>query len=314
MKANEVYRKTLKFAWIKLGMGMATVLLSVLLFAIIMGISLLMKSAEVGLIGLGIWFAGTLTISYIINTYFGYLVKAGHVAVIAETFRTGQVPSDEVHYGIGMVKSRFATSNIYFLLDRLVSGAVNQLQSAVGRVESLLDFVPGMSMIAGFAKSLIRIGLGYVDECCLGYTFYNSEQSAFKSAADGVVIYFQNWKTLLKDAVKISIVVILGTVVASILPVYAFVLLFRALGWFTVIGFIAGVVVGCVIRYAFVDSYILVRMMSTYMQVAPSTEISFDLYGKLSKLSGKFKELCKRAESEISNLGNDGAYADNMAG
>ena len=128
-----------------------------------MGISVLMESEEVGVIGLLIWFAGTLLISYIINTYFGYLVKAGHVAVIAETFRTGQVPADEVNYGIRMVKSRFATSNIYFVLDRLVSGAVNQLQSAVGKVESFLDFVPGMSIIAGFAKSLIRIGLGYVE-------------------------------------------------------------------------------------------------------------------------------------------------------
>ncbi len=314
MKANEVYTKTLKFAWIKLGMGLATVLLSIILFAIVMGISVLMESEEVGMIGLLIWFAGTLLISYIINTYFGYLVKAGHVAVIAETFRTGQVPADEVNYGIRMVKSRFATSNIYFVLDRLVSGAVNQLQSAVGKVESFLDFVSGMSIIAGFAKSLIRIGLGYVDECCLGYTFYNNQQSAFKSAADGVVIYFQNWKTLLKDAAKVSLIVIIGTVVASILPVYLFVLLFKALGWFTFIGFVVGVIVGCVVRYAFIDSYILVRMMSSYMQVAPTTVISFDLYGKLSRLSGKFRELCKRAGNEIGNAGMNNTYSGNMAG
>ena len=57
MKANEVYTKTLKFAWIKLGMGLATVLLSIILFAIVMGISVLMESEEVGVIGLLIWFA-----------------------------------------------------------------------------------------------------------------------------------------------------------------------------------------------------------------------------------------------------------------
>ena len=38
----------------------------------------------------------------------------------------------------------------------------------------------------------LDISLGYVDECCLGYTFYHPAQNPYKSAADGVIIYFQN--------------------------------------------------------------------------------------------------------------------------
>ena len=48
------------------------------------------------------------------------------------------------------------------------------------------------------------------------------------------------------------------------------------------------------VKYAFIDSWILVKMMSSYMQVAPATQVTFDLYGKLSGLSGKFKELFKK--------------------
>ena len=44
----------------------------------------------------------------------------------------------------------------------------------------------------------LDIFLGYVDECCLGYTFAHPEQNAYKLAADGVVIYFKNWKKNMK--------------------------------------------------------------------------------------------------------------------
>ena len=35
------------------------------------------------------------------------------------------------------------------------------------------------------------------------------------------------------------------------------------------------------------------------MEVAPQTEISYDLYDKLCKLSGKFKDLFNKARNEL---------------
>lgn len=60
------------------------------------------------------------------------------------------------------------------------------------------------------------------------------------------------------------------------------------------IGFIISLLFAYTVKYAFIDSWILVKMMSSYMQVAPATQVTFDLYGKLSGLSGKFKELFKK--------------------
>ena len=58
--------------------------------------------------------------------------------------------------------------------------------------------------------------------------------------------------------------------------------------------FIISLLFAYTVKYAFIDSWILVKMMSSYMQVAPATQVTFDLYGKLSGLSGKFKELFKK--------------------
>lgn len=113
---------------------------------------------------------------------------------------SGQVPEKQVQVAKEMVTQRFGTANIYFVLDKLVSGAVRQLQNALGQAGNALDFVPGMDAMVKVGKMFIGISLNYVDECCLGYTFYQKEQNAFKSAGDGVVIYAQNGKRLLQDA------------------------------------------------------------------------------------------------------------------
>ena len=48
------------------------------------------------------------------------------------------------------------------------------------------------------------------------------------------------------------------------------------------------------------------------MEVAPTTEITFDLYGKLSKISGKFKELFNKGKAEEPQMAYAGAGQPNV--
>lgn len=41
-----------------------------------------------------------------------------------------------------MVSERFLTANVYFAVDRLVSGAVSQLQKGLQKVDDLLGNIP----------------------------------------------------------------------------------------------------------------------------------------------------------------------------
>lgn len=298
MTAKEVFFKTMQFGWIKLGLGLLNILIAVVLFAILMGISVLFKSEGVGAVMFIVWLVLIGIVNFFLNHYIGYLVKAGHVAVIAMAFKTGQVPASPFDMGKTMVKERFGTSNVYFALDKLVSGSIKQLQRALGRItDSLLGALPGADGVKSLTNMFLDISLGYIDECCLGYTFYYPEQNPYKSAADGVVIYAQNWKTLLKDAAKTTGVVILSFIVVLLIAFVLFGGLFRLFGWSGFMAFVISILLACTVKYAFIDSWILVKMMSTYMQVAPVTNITFDLYGKLSRLSGKFKELFNKGNS-----------------
>ena len=86
-----------------------------------------------------------------------------------------------------------------------------------------LENIPGMESLVSFARTFIDIALGNLDECCMAYTFYQADQSSFKSAADGVVIYFQNWKTILKDALKTAVIVVVISGIAWFLLMFGIV-------------------------------------------------------------------------------------------
>lgn len=297
MKAKDVYLKTMKFVWLKLALGAAMILFSLITMAICLGLGSL-GNGEGMIIAFWIWLILVCGVFVWVNRYIGYMLKAGHVAMVTTAVTTGSLPENQLEAAKEMVKERFATANVYFVVDRLVSGAVSQIQKGLGKIDNLLGGIPGVSALVSFAQMFVQIALGYVDECCLGYTFLHKEQSAYKSAADGVVIYFQNWKKLLKDAAITALIVIGVSLLAWLLPFLIFWGIFSAIGVHWVFAIIVAIMFAAVIRSSFVDSWMMVKMMVSYMEVAPTTQITFDLYDKLCKLSGKFKSLFNKGQAE----------------
>jgi hypothetical protein len=310
MKAGDIFSKTMPFVWAKLLLGLATVVVSAILFGILMGLAWLFNSEGVTAIMFLIWLGAIGVVRFILMHYIGYMLKAGHIAVITEAVTTGQVPENQVSYGKQRVLERFGTSNIYFAVDKLVSAAVKQIQKGIGKLGNALDFIPGMGAVTGLAQFFIELSLGYIDECCLGYTFYKREQGAFKSAADGVAIYAQNWKKLLSNAAKTMALVILGLLGTTLALFVVLGLLFRLFAWPGWAAFVIALLIALAVKFAFIDSYILVRTMAAYMEDAPTTVIAFDLYGKLSGISSKFKELWNKGRQEDLASVPRSAYAE----
>ncbi len=298
MNSKQLFSKTMPFVWAKLALGGATVLISVLLLAIFMGLGWLFGDTAM-VIMFVLWISATGVVRLVIMRYMGYLVKAGHIAVIAEAFSTGQIPANQVEYGKAVVTQRFATSNIYYAVDELINGAVKQIQNGIGKVSNALDFIPGIEAVAGLAQFFVSISLGYIDECCMGWTFLKKEQDAFKSAADGVVIYAQNWKVLLKDAAKTMLKTLLLTIGLALLIFVPVGLIFKILKWSGLAAFLLACLIAWVVKFAVMDSYIMIEMMSSYLTVAPNTVITFDLYSKLAGISSKFKELWEKGGSNV---------------
>uniref|UniRef100_UPI003FF0E8DE hypothetical protein n=1 Tax=Bilophila wadsworthia TaxID=35833 RepID=UPI003FF0E8DE len=298
MTAKEIYFKTMRFNWLKLALGFAMILASLVLLALCLGLGWLFGTEGMGVMFL-VWLGGTGVIRFVVMHYCGYMLKAGHVAIIAEAVTTGHVPDDQIDTARRMVAERFAASNVYFAVDKLVDGAIRQLQAVLERAGSFLSGVPGFDAVMKIVRLFLSIALGYVDECCLGYTFHKKDQNTFKSAADGVVIYYQNWKFLLKNA-ALTTAFVVGAIIAVTIVVFLIIGgLFVTLGWDRHVAFFLAVFVAFAVKFAFIDSWILVNMMTSYMQVAPATEIPFDLYGQLCACSAKFRELYEQGCREV---------------
>ena len=237
MNAEQLFRKTMPFCMAKCALGGVMVLIMGLLLAIFAGIGWLF--GDTGLfIGFLIWCGSIKYVHLLIMNYVGYLFKAGHIAVLAEAAATGRVPSNQVEYGKELVKERFVTANVYLALDKLIAGAVKQIQRKIEKASNYLDFIPGMDKAASLVKWFVELSLGYIDECCLGYTFYQSQQGAFQSACDGVVIYAQNVKHLLKNAAMTMLKLILATLAAVLVIFIPVGVLFKLLRWSGLFAFV----------------------------------------------------------------------------
>ena len=86
-------------------------------------------------------------------------------------------------------------------------------------------------------------------------------------------------------------------------------LLFKIFKWSGFAAFLLALLIAWVVKFAFLDSYIMCQMMVSYMQVAPNTVITFDLYSKLCGISSKFKELFQKGQAEDPQPAYAGAAA-----
>lgn len=299
MKPFEIFQKTMIFVWMRLGINFAISIGAILwavLWVVIAGaighpvagvLAIIAIVASVKLVGLA-------------QQYVGYMVKSAQIAVVAETFQTGSVPDQMVAFGKEKVKQKFATANVYILLDKLVSGSVRQIHKVVNiSVGWIENIIPQASIVTNLLKKFTTLTLTYVDECCLCYTFMKGEQSAFQSAADGVVIYFQNWKGLLKSSAKgtgIAFLVELVVGIVVFLIALAVVKLFGS-GFAWMIALVVAVCVVYSLRDAFLGSYMMIYTMENFYREVQTGKISVDLYGKLCGMSKKFKELFEKGGS-----------------
>ena len=120
LKAGTIYRKTIQFCWLKLLVGVLHIIVAGILLGVLIGLWKLFSSQSIGIVLFIIWLSLLGIINFIFKHYLDYLLKAGHVAVIARSFRDGTIPDTPFKTGAQMVKQRFGTSNVYFVIDKLL--------------------------------------------------------------------------------------------------------------------------------------------------------------------------------------------------
>lgn len=247
-----------------------------------------------------------------LERYVLYMVKVAHISVVVELLRSGQIPEGkgQIAYGKDQVKENFGSANVAFIIDKMVHGAVKQIQSWLLRVGEFFSFVPGSKSIIGIINAVMSVSLNYIDEAVVSYIILRKnekrEETVWKSASDGVVLYAQSWKGIIKTAAA-SVVFIVGFSVMMFL-VFALPLMAISkflsrntpeMGFFLgAIALIGAYVLTLALKRALVDPIVTVAMIRAYQMSIQNLEPAMDLEQKLLGVSSRFKGLHKKGMEE----------------
>jgi hypothetical protein len=225
-----------------------------------------------GIIGFGLVSAAV----YWIREYILYIVKAGHIAVMVHLIDGREVPGgqSQIAYARQVVTRRFAEANILFVLDQLIKGVVKSF------------------------NAVIRMSLTYVDEIILGYNIRSDSAAPFDTARQGVVLYAQNGKTMLKNALWLSVlmwglalVVFLTTLAPAAAVLYA--MPGELAGW----GFVLAIVFTWAFSAAFIEPFCIAALMQVYFRAIEGQKPDPEWDRRLSETSKQFRELKDKASA-----------------
>src|SRR5690606_25287283 len=157
-----------------------------------------------GIAGFGL----TGAVMYWLREYILYIVKAGHIAVLVELLDGKTLPEGrgQIAHATAVVKERFVQASVLFALDQLVKCVIRTITGLARGILSILP-LPGIRQLMSILKAFLRIAVGFVDEVILAHAIRSRSTDAWASAREALVLYGQNWKTMLKNAAWLTVFV-----------------------------------------------------------------------------------------------------------
>ena len=234
---------------------------------------------------------------YWIREYILYVVKAGHIAVMVHLIDGRDVPDgqNQIAYAKQVVTERFAEANILFVVDQLVKGAIRAITGLLGGIAAFLP-IPGLSGLISFINTVIRLSLTYVDEIILGYNIRINSSSPFETARQGVVLYAQNGKTMVKNAVWLAVIMWgVSFVIFLLMLAPAAAILFMMPGQLAGWAFVLAIVFAWAFKAAFIEPFAIACLMQVYFKTIEGQTPNAEWEQRLNTVSTRFRDLATKA-------------------
>ncbi|MBZ9763128.1 hypothetical protein LB553_19905 [Mesorhizobium sp. CA8] len=234
---------------------------------------------------------------YWIREYILYVLKAGHIAVMVHLIDGHDVPDGQgqIAYAKEVVTQRFAEANILFVVDQLVKGAIRAITGVIGGIAAFLP-IPGLSGVVSFINTVIRLSLTYVDEIILGYNIRINSSSPFETARQGVVLYAQNGKHMVKNAVWMAVIMwgvsfVIFLLMLAPAAAILWVMPGQLAGW----AFVLAIVFAWAFKAAFIEPFAIASLMQVYFEAIEGQAPNPEWDRRLAETSSKFRELRDKA-------------------
>ncbi len=247
-----------------------------------------------GLVGFGL----TSAILYLAREYILYLVKAAHIAVLVEIYDGRPIPAGQkqITYGAEFVKTHFAESSVLFGVDQIIKAVLRIITGTLNTITAFLP-IPALQTAIRLFEAILRVSLTYVDELILAYLIRTRTTNPWASAQDALILYAQNYKHFLKNAVWLAIfmwgltlaifLVLLGPAagIAAIMPGH------NGGIWVLAIAFIFA----WALKAAILEPFALAALMQVFFKTIEGQTPDPVWSERLSTASTRFRELAGKA-------------------
>lgn len=238
---------------------------------------------------------------YWLREYILYIVKAGHIAVMTHLADGRDVPSGkgQIAYAREVVTDRFGEASVLFVLDQLIKAVIRVITGLIGGIAAFIP-VPGLDGLVRFANAVMRNSLTYVDEIILAYNVRTESSSPFETARHGIVLYAQNGKAMVKNAVWLTVfswIVAFAIFLFMLAPAAALLYFMpgQAGGW----AFVMAIVMAWAFRAAFIEPFVIVSLMQVYFTKIEGQVPDPEWDRRLAGASSKFRELADKAGESL---------------
>ncbi len=235
--------------------------------------------------------------AYWSREYLLYLVKAAHIAVLVDVLDGKPLASSrtQIDNAQQLIRARFTEASVLFGVDQLVKGVLRTLNRLMLALTSWLP-VPGLSNLVAFVNRVIEMSLTYVDEIIIAYHLRSGSDNPWQSCRDALVLYAQNYKALLRNAVFLTLFMYLLTFLVFLLvlaPVGALMAVFpgQVGGW----SFLVALVLAWSVKAALLEPIAIYALMQVYFKVIEGQNPDPEWSTKLEQASAQFRDLKDKA-------------------
>lgn len=238
----------------------------------------------------------------LLREYVLYLLRAGHVAVMTEIIETGSLPEgvSQTQWGKEKVIAHFKEVSVLAFIDQLVKGVIKALNRRLFNIMSIFP-IPGMDGAKKVVGKIVDNSLTYVDESILAHTFRTKSENVYSAAQSGIILYCQAWKGLLTNAVALTILCYVSTIVCALIflvPLGAIAVMLPETWGFAKFGlFVLALFMGFSLKWILFDPIACAATILTFLNETKDMTPDPTWNDRIESVSSRFRELKDKAAS-----------------